>query len=343
MLHVKFHLPPSRVAERPSLQDGVSAADERNNLCFAVECMQQASEMMQLERSVFICAAVLLHRFYCSKSVRDHEVKKMAVAALVVACKSKGANNGKAWDVVVRTAITAVDLAQQRMEGVASPSILDYTPGEGEYHRRLCSFVHRESQLLRQLGFNCHVEDPQIFLLCFAKFLELDQEMVQCSWDYLLDSMRLSIHCYYPANVVVAACIYMSFRKQNRRMPKCNPPWWDLFDISEGDLIDVCRAIMGLYNGEVLSRYVALPPRPQSVEKGEVKEQEPVRKTAHTEGGLTRCVGETRNGKEQERDKDREMQSKGKKKENPIVDPKREMREKPRERDAERGKDWDKD
>ena len=203
--------------------------------------------------------------------------------------------------------------------------------------------MHRESQLLRQLGFNCHVEDPQIFLLCFAKFLELDQEMVQCSWDYLLDSMRLSIHCYYPANVVVAACIYMSFRKQNRRMPKCNPPWWDLFDISEGDLIDVCRAIMGLYNGEVLSRYVALPPRPQSVEKGEVKEQEPVRKTARTEGGTTRCVGETRNGKEQERDKDREMQSKGKKKENPIVDPKREMREKPRERDADWDKDQDKD
>ena len=41
------------------VKDGVPLAVERNNLCFAVECMQRCAQLMELDAVVFTRAAIL--------------------------------------------------------------------------------------------------------------------------------------------------------------------------------------------------------------------------------------------------------------------------------------------
>lgn len=111
-------------------------------------------------------------------------------------------------------------------EGAVDPAVLDFSPAEGEYRQLFDVLVERERELLATLGFIFHVEHPQRFLLFFIKVLQVSEQVAQASWDLMLDSLRLAIHCYMPGNVVATACLYLAFRKTCTPMPKSQPPWW---------------------------------------------------------------------------------------------------------------------
>lgn len=111
MFAVHFYLPREKVPETPSVRDGVPPEVERNNLCFAIDCMQQTAQLMDLESVVFTRAAILFHRFYCRRSVQNHDVKNMIGPALALACKledAKPAGVGRDFSMLMRMTVTVV-------------------------------------------------------------------------------------------------------------------------------------------------------------------------------------------------------------------------------------------
>mmetsp|Transcript_65535 Transcript_65535/g.116621 ORF Transcript_65535/g.116621 Transcript_65535/m.116621 type:complete len:651 (-) Transcript_65535:2353-4305(-) len=329
MFNVKFHLPPERAAETPSIKDGVPQEVERNNLCFAIQVMQEASQRMQLESSVFTRASILLHRFFSKKSVRQYDVKEMITPALVLACKlddAKPEGTGRDLRLLIRMAITVVHHILEQKDGKVDPPVLEYTLGEGDYGKYVDIFNDRERDLLAALGFIFYVEHPQRYLFFFTKITGLDDELVQCAWNYMLDSLRLNIHCYFPGNVVATACIYLAFRKLGRAMPKCEPPWWELFDTSTEDLISVTKHIMCLFDGTTQAKYEYVVPRPKPIPTDDKKKPPVVDKKPQDEKKKERPKEQV--SKETTKDRDKEKDS---------------TRDREREKDTTRDRDRDKD
>jgi len=312
MFAVNFHLPAEQALRTPSAKDGVPITIERNNLCYAVDAMRHCARLMELEATVFTRAAILFHRFYCKRSVQNHDVRNMVAPALVLACKLEDARPaavGRDIRILMRMAVTVAHHVFQLMDGNPEPALLEYTPGDGEYARALELLMERERELLATLGFIFHVEHPQRFLLFFAKALELDEAVAQSAWGFLLDSLRLSLHCYHPGNVVTSACIYLAFRTLQRPMPRSVPPWWELFDTSTDELFTVVRALMALRAGEVRSEYTALVPKPRVVEdkkKPQSKEVTPTESDKGTAPAADDPAAEQPVGKEPDRPKSRD-------------------------------------
>eukprot|EP00906_Rhabdomonas_costata_P028567 RCo040440 len=265
MYSVQFTLGLNRDHQSPSRRDGVSPEQEANLLCFAAEVMQEAALRCKLDSSVLTRASILLHRFYQRKSLKVYDVKGMVAPALVIAAKVEDVmpdGVGRNYQMLMRVVLTVVESVLQqklRPEGELHSPLHYLDP---EYGRQLQSLIDREREMLAALGFILHVEHPQRFLLTFAKLLQLEPEVTQCAWNFLLDSLRLPVHMFYTGNVVATACLYLAFRKLGQEMPKCSPPWYTLFDTTPEALVAVSRQILQLYHGEVRSEYSPIAPGP---------------------------------------------------------------------------------
>ena len=111
--------------------------------------------------------------------------------------------------------------------------------------------IKAERRVLKELGFCVHVKHPHKLIVMYLKYLDFNdhQEMMQIAWNFMNDSFRTDVFVRYQPESIACACIYFTARKLNICMPN-NPPWFEVFKVSEDDLIDVCYRIMALYRRE---------------------------------------------------------------------------------------------
>ncbi|CAB3363524.1 Hypothetical predicted protein [Cloeon dipterum] len=76
---------------------------------------------------------------------------------------------------------------------------------------------------------------------------EKNEEFMQCSWNYMNDSLRTNVFVRYDPETIACACVYLSAKKLKIPMLK-EPPWYSLFGAKEDDLLEICYSILRLYN-----------------------------------------------------------------------------------------------
>jgi cyclin L len=120
--------------------------------------------------------------------------------------------------------------------------------GGERYNQWKGELITMEMYLLKELGFSFYhiLDHPHKYILYFIKFLEGDKQLAQVAWNYLNDSCRLDVALRYPAVEIACAAIFMAARKENIALPD-NPPWWKIMMNDKGRLLDICDAILGLY------------------------------------------------------------------------------------------------
>ncbi|EEC12802.1 cyclin, putative [Ixodes scapularis] len=78
--------------------------------------------------------------------------------------------------------------------------------------------------------------------------------------NYMNDSLRTDIFVRYSPETIACSCIYLSARLLQIPLPN-NPAWYSIFGVSEGDMQDGCKRILGIYarkkpDSEALERKV---------------------------------------------------------------------------------------
>lgn len=95
---------------------------------------------------------------------------------------------------------------------------------------------HSFNMELDQLSFHCVTLDVINTEHCLLTFFR----------NYMNDALRSDVFMRYNPETVACACIYLSARYMNITLPR-QPPWYGLFKVNEGQILDICRTILLLY------------------------------------------------------------------------------------------------
>ena len=82
-----FYLSAEELESSPSRRDGVAAALEAQLRRYGCDVIAEAAVLLSLPQGVACTAQVLLHRFYCKRSLAKFDVKVMAMAMFWLAAK----------------------------------------------------------------------------------------------------------------------------------------------------------------------------------------------------------------------------------------------------------------
>lgn len=73
--------------------------------------------------------------------------------------------------------------------------------------------------------------------------------MFKCDFicrNYMSDALRSNVFVRYTPEAIACACIFLSARQLKIPLPN-NPAWYVVFDVEEDHIIDICEAILELY------------------------------------------------------------------------------------------------
>jgi len=82
-----FYLTAEQLQQSPSSQDGVTSNLESQLRRYGCDIISEAVVLLSLPQGVACTAQVLLHRFYCKRSLSQFDVKVMAMAVFWLAAK----------------------------------------------------------------------------------------------------------------------------------------------------------------------------------------------------------------------------------------------------------------
>lgn len=258
-------LPPRDRKERktPSRRDGVQRALEEQLRSFGVEQIQRAAALLRLRQVVSASASTILQHFYFRRSLAEFDVRSVAAAALLLACKLEESNRRLRDILVVFHRLRMRQDDGSRYAGMPTP-VVD-TNGR-EFSDWKQEVIDVERNILIELGFRVSLllEHPHKFVIQFIKAMVrqpdwLVAEMAQKAWNYLNDSMRTVVACKYRPHEIATAAILLAARALKVKLPS-QLAWWELFDCELRDVQRVAATIMSLYS-KPPARYVEIPRR----------------------------------------------------------------------------------
>ncbi|KAG2440987.1 hypothetical protein HXX76_003840 [Chlamydomonas incerta] len=202
---------------------------------------------------------VLFQRFFCRKSMRDFNVRRMACACLFLATKLEESHRR------TRDVLMVFDRINKRRDGSRSLPLL--IPETKEYDIMKERVITYERILLKTFGFIIHCVHPHKFVNSFVHSLEGSDELQQLAWNMLNDSLRTTLCVRFKGHVVAAGAIYLAARRLQVPLPS-SPAWWEAFKVPTDQMVEVVLALDALYqrpkasyievNPEVLKQHQAL-------------------------------------------------------------------------------------
>jgi hypothetical protein len=239
-----FYLSAAELEEAsPSRHDGIDAALESQLRRYGCDAMAEAVVLLHLPQAVACTAQVLLHRFYCKLSLAKFDVKAVSIAAFWLAAKLEEVVEIDSPAPLRLRAIIMVFYRVFRRKDGKLLDILD--PYSSRYDLLKSEVVRTERHMLRAFGFIVHVEHHHRFVLTFGQLLGLDKELLQEAWNLANDSLRIPLCVRYKAEVVACGLLFLAARRRGVPMPE-NPPWWEVFGVSQNQLLDVAVALVDL-------------------------------------------------------------------------------------------------
>ena len=119
------------------------------------------------------------------------------------------------------------------------------------YYSIRAGIVDAELNILKQLGYQVHIQHPHGLLINYIKQLDLihNKRLLQRSWAYLNDSYRTSIHIeHYPPAIasgmieLAAASLDLSLLTEN------GPLWYTYFETNEEEIKLIKEKMFDLYS-----------------------------------------------------------------------------------------------
>jgi cyclin L len=249
-----FYLDDAQLEASPSRSDGVDSALEAQLRRYGCDVAQEACVQLRLPQGVAATAQVLLHRFYCKRSLRAFDIKPAAMAAFWLACKlEEVVEIDSPSKLRLRDVLSVFFRIVRRREG---RDLAPLDPYSRQYEDIKAEVVRLERHMLRALGFIVHVEHPHRFVLTFGQLLGLGRDTLQEGWNLANDSMRTTLCVRHRAEVVACGVLFMAARRVGTPMPE-SPPWWELFGVGRDQLCQVCRELQDLLIA-LKAEYVAL-------------------------------------------------------------------------------------
>jgi cyclin L len=238
-----FYLSAAELEASPSRHDGVDAALESQLRRYGCDALAEAVVLLHLPQAVACTAQVLLHRFYCKRSLAEFDVKVVSIAAFWLGAKLEEVIE---IDSPTKLRLRDILMVFYRVFRRKDNKILDILdPYSHRYDLLKTEVVRTERHVLRAFGFIVHVEHPHRFVLTFGQLLGLDKELLQEAWNLANDSLRIPLCVRHKSEVVACGLLFLAARRLSVPMPE-NPPWWEVFGVSQSQLLEVAVALVDL-------------------------------------------------------------------------------------------------
>ncbi|XP_054165309.1 cyclin-L2-like [Oppia nitens] len=231
-------LSEDKLTVTPSMTDGLDATQETDLRILGCELIHTSGILLRLPQVAMATGQVLFQRYYYCKSFVRFPMEITAMACVTLASKVEEAPRR------VRDVINVFHhMKQIRQESEPKSLVLDET-----YISTKNQVIKAERRLLKELGFCVHVKHPHKFIVTLLQVLENEknQLLMQTSWNYMNDSLRTNVFVRYSPETIACACIYLSARTLKVSLPN-NPNWFEVFNVSEDQIKDICKTILKLY------------------------------------------------------------------------------------------------
>lgn len=228
----------------PSIRDGLDFETERRYRKEGVRFIMSCGTEMSLGHNTIATGAVYFHRFYMFHTFQEFPRYVTACCCLFLAGKVE--ETPKKCRDIITTARTMVE----------DPSFQAFSEDARKAKEEVMTL---ESILLQTIKFDLEVDHPYNFLVLYAKALKGDktklQQMVQMAWNFVNDSLSLTMCLQWEPEIIAVALIYLASKllkfeatDWTGRQPS-HLRWWDMFisDVTLEILEDICHQVLDLY------------------------------------------------------------------------------------------------
>jgi len=231
--------------DTPTTRAGVSAEVEKNNRIFACEMINQAGVMLRLPQVTISTSQIILHRFYYRKSMKEYPVMRVAMTSLLLATKVEETARK------IKDILNVFDRLLKKLHGQPLDPLDSHSKRYARWRGQLNSM---ELVVLKELGYILYVDHPHKFFFYYVDCLILNRHVAQRAWNFLNDSMRTNVCLRFRPEVVATGGIYLAVLLLQKKLPD---KWYELFDTSYEDMIEVASIISELYTRTKV-KYIAL-------------------------------------------------------------------------------------
>lgn len=245
-------VPEAVLRNPPSRADDVSEHREKRLREYGVELIQRAAMLLKLPQPTFVTGAVILQRFYFRRSVAEFDLRKTAMAALLLGTKIEESQRRLKDVVLVFYRLDMHDL-RRRGDIVFAGRVAPHLDIKSRIFQEMKQQVMSiERCILTELGFalGLLLEHPHKYVLQFVNSLKVDNERLpQLAWSYLNDSTRTTVACQYQPHAIAVASIYLAAKELRLKLPKF-PPWWQVFDVEMNEILGIAKQLLELYRSK---------------------------------------------------------------------------------------------
>ncbi|KAI8833520.1 cyclin-like protein [Chytriomyces cf. hyalinus JEL632] len=186
----------------PSLQHGISLAEERELRSKAAKFISNMGYALKLPQLVIATAQTFMHRFYMRESFKKHQYHDVSSAAVFLATKVE--ETGRR----LRAVITA---AAQKAKKDDSHQVLE---GSKEYRNWYDNMMYYEELLLAVLCWDLTVEYPYERILILCKAIGASQDQKDSAWALANDCYRSPFCLQYGPGEIAVACMMIGSKTQ---------------------------------------------------------------------------------------------------------------------------------
>ncbi len=274
------------ISPTPSVKDGIDSKTEYTHRLMGCELVQEAGILLRLPQVVMVTGQNILNRFFyryesgpcksdCKHLKTDvliffieqkvsssfrciHSCHGMRVAGIQGGGEIQNVERGLICQVCTiplhereleNTFIQVIYIFHRMYLRRKRLNLVALELGGGEYTRWKSELITMEMYVLKELGFALYsvMDHPHKYLLYFIKMLRGDNALAQLAWNYLNDSMRLTLSLQHKAQTIACAAIYLAARKLQFALPQTPQPWWRIMDAELSTVQRICDDILRLY------------------------------------------------------------------------------------------------
>ncbi|WPH02025.1 Hypothetical protein R9X50_00488000 [Acrodontium crateriforme] len=230
---------PEELANTPSIQHGMSPADERDIRAKGVTFIVQAGIMLKLPQLTLSTAAIFFQRFLMRASLkREHEgIPKLhhyQAAATCLFLATKVEESGRKMKEMI---LTFCRVAQKNPNLIIDEQSKDFWKWRD-------SILLNEDVLLETLCFDLTIESPHRLLFELLKFygVEHNKQLRNQAWSFVTDADSTQLGLLCSSKSIAVAGLYAACRYCGVALPDDTRgrPWWEIQKVK---LADVRKAL----------------------------------------------------------------------------------------------------
>ncbi|KAI9312220.1 cyclin-like protein [Dichotomocladium elegans] len=238
-----------QIEQTPSKRAGIPEDQEEKLRHFGCELIQSAGIILKLPQVAMATAQVLFQRFFYMASLKEFGIVEIGMGALFLAAKLEESF------VRLTYVVNAYDYLLRYIRDQPTWPPLDAFSQRAYDLKNM--IIAGEMQILKQLGFNVHVQLPYATIINYLRILGLEEDEAAASkaWNYLNDGLRTTVYATYEPHVIACAAIWLACRDLAIKLPE---DWWILFDTSVEDFTNAAKQIRRVYYAKLNRKQLPL-------------------------------------------------------------------------------------